>query len=311
MKRLPKNGYKANEEIAMTDSRICRSLVTITVASLLGACSGSQLPENQMVSSAAKFSHHQLFSYTGQEQSFTVPSGVTTVGVSADGASGGGTGGGNGGRVKAIVPVTSGDVLAIFVGGEGKKHGGFNGGGNRGRSYFRPGSGGGGASDVRQGGNKIGDRIVVAGGGGGVGGFGAYGYGEKGGAGGGDTGGIGICLGAFNGGSGGGGTQAAGGAGGPGGTGNQGSGTAGENGTQKHGGAGAGAMSKDSYVTGGGGGGGGYYGGGGGGTGGMGTSGDGCGGSGGGGSSYVERSARTIKNLQGVNTGNGEVVVFW
>ncbi|MGA9419357.1 MAG: hypothetical protein WBV40_09420, partial [Candidatus Cybelea sp.] len=61
----------------------------------------------------------------------------------------------------------------------------------------------------------------------------------------------------------------------------------------------------------GGGGGGGYYGGGGGGAGSQSTSGGGGGGGGGGGSSFVERSATHVKDVQGVASGNGQVVVSW
>ena len=83
------------------------------------------------------------FHYTGAQQTFTVPSGVTQITVTADGASGAGSTfrhmkGGKGGLVKATIPVASGETLAIFVGGDGGKSsasggpGGFNGGGNGG-----------------------------------------------------------------------------------------------------------------------------------------------------------------------------------
>src|SRR6478672_1964463 len=64
------------------------------------------------------------FSYTGSMQSFTVPACVGQITVDVRGAKGG-TGynvysqGGNGGRVQAVIPVTSGQVLQIFVGGAG------------------------------------------------------------------------------------------------------------------------------------------------------------------------------------------------
>jgi hypothetical protein len=74
----------------------------------------------------------------GLEQSFKVPAGVTQVTIAAGGASGAaGFGyyygsyaapGGLGGRVKATIPVTPKERLAIFVGGSGSD-GGFNGGG--------------------------------------------------------------------------------------------------------------------------------------------------------------------------------------
>ncbi|MGB8149985.1 MAG: hypothetical protein WCE97_02185, partial [Candidatus Cybelea sp.] len=116
------------------------------------------------------------FAYTGTKQSFKVPAGVTQVTIAASGAGGApGYGfryskytapGGPGGRVKATIPVTPGEHLAIFVGGSGGD-GGFNGGGESASSYG--GGVGGGASDERQGGDRTTDRVVVAGGRGGGG----------------------------------------------------------------------------------------------------------------------------------------------
>jgi len=128
------------------------------------------------------------FSYTGAEQTYVVPTGVTSLFVTVKGASGaiGGTfipvsKGGSGAIVTAALPVTPGETLAIYVGGQGGPFsttdtlgstGGFNGGGNggsRGDSGTN-GGGGGGASDIRQGGNTLAQRVVIAGGGGGGGG---------------------------------------------------------------------------------------------------------------------------------------------
>jgi Glycine rich protein len=114
----------------------------------------------------------QILKFTGKKQTFTVPSGVTTITIAAYGASGGGIGsylGGRGGLVKAKIPVTQGESLSVFV-GEGALMNGrsaFNGGGaGYGDRHHRSG-GGGGASDVRL---DTGVRILVAGGGGGAGG---------------------------------------------------------------------------------------------------------------------------------------------
>ncbi|MGA9018788.1 MAG: hypothetical protein WB438_07655, partial [Candidatus Cybelea sp.] len=78
----------------------------------------------------------KTFNYTGHKQTFTVPPGVTTIKIIALGASGGastggyGTGGvgGDGGRVKATIPVTPDEKLAVFVGGQGGTASAFNGG---------------------------------------------------------------------------------------------------------------------------------------------------------------------------------------
>ncbi|MEZ6006850.1 MAG: hypothetical protein R3F05_03640 [Planctomycetota bacterium] len=59
------------------------------------------------------------FFFTGQQETFTVPSGVTRLRIVAGGASGGHTtafDGGHGALVDATVDVTPGEVLTILVG---------------------------------------------------------------------------------------------------------------------------------------------------------------------------------------------------
>jgi hypothetical protein len=156
------------------------------------------------------------FSYTGGTQTWTVPSGVTSIQIDSRGAEGGGTYGGFGARVVVTVPVTPGQVLAVMVGGAPTPHtysAGYNGGG-AGNTYSSTQSGGGGgASDVRTS-SALSDRIVVAGGGGGAGGLATStdGGGGSGGTSTGQTGDAGVCI--DNPGTGG--TQTAGGAGGTG-----------------------------------------------------------------------------------------------
>ena len=56
------------------------------------------------------------FSYTGSQQTWTVPNGVTSITVDAHGAGGGDSGGksgGNGARVQTTLTVTPGNVLYI------------------------------------------------------------------------------------------------------------------------------------------------------------------------------------------------------
>jgi len=140
---------------------------------------------------------YQTFGYTGTQQSFVVPAGVSSVTVVATGASGGvgfhfstkgaGGTGGRGAEVSAQLSVTPGETLYIEVGGPGAPapgstgagSGGFNGGAAGGNN----GGGGGGASDVRTcsagattcptgATSSLASRLVVAGGGaGGGGGF--------------------------------------------------------------------------------------------------------------------------------------------
>jgi hypothetical protein len=174
----------------------------------LAACNGTTL-----VSSPPSGPHgSQTFAYTGVAQTFTVPTSVTRVTITAYGARGDGESGGSGppgglgAAVKATIAVKSGQSLIVLVGGKAKgSSGGFNGGGNG--AY-----GGGGSSDVRSGRGTLSERIIVAGGGGGTGGLGflyhsgSYtcpgGAGGKGGTKIGGSGGLGGCI-AGGGGSGG------------------------------------------------------------------------------------------------------------
>ncbi len=99
------------------------------------------------------------FSYSGNTQYYTVPAGVTSITVDANGAGGGaqpGNGGqaGAGGKMVATIPVTPGQVLSVIVGGAG---------GNS--QYNRSGSGGGGFTGVLDAANN---HLVSAGGGGGA-----------------------------------------------------------------------------------------------------------------------------------------------
>ena len=250
------------------------------------------------------------FNYTGAVQTWTVPSGVTSVVVTAEGAEGGQNsvetssiaGGGfytlpdragYGGCVTCTLTVTPGQVLNIYAGGQGAVGtgfaggaGGYNGGATGGFGYYPyAGGGGGGASDIRIGGIALANRVIVAAGGGGAGGN-CYSStdADRGGDGGAGTGQAGFaCLDA----AGGGGTPTTGGTGGV--YAGWGSGAAGTSGI---GGA--------ATSSGGGGGGGGYFGGGG-----------GCWGGGGGGSNYTSALLCTsVSSTRGCNSGgNGWVTI--
>ncbi len=300
-------------------------------ASLLSACSGgSSVPiAESTVAGASGLKNHQTFSLTGNGQTFIVPAGVRRLTVVAHGGAGAGSVDygytGLPGRVYAVIPVHPGDKLYVFVGASGE-HGGFNGGGVGGA----PGSGtyqgytGGGASDVRMGGDRLKDRIIVAAGGGASGDSVAYGD-APGGNGGGLVGKSGGASGRGSGGGGGGGTQYQAGSGGAGGIGTQsrngqpgGNGSLGLGGNGGDGGPGNGCGSYGLCFGGpGGGGGGGYYGGGGGGGGGAGYASEGRsdgsqGGGGGGGSSYVEPRAITSRMWTGWRSGgDGSVTFLW
>ncbi|MGA7094988.1 MAG: glycine-rich protein, partial [Candidatus Cybelea sp.] len=164
---------------------------------ILAACGGSQVQVAPPLSVTQRDAvSSKTFNYTGTPQRFTVPAGVTHLTVAAygagtpsfsDGPSGPFSVGNNGGFVQAVIQVTSGENVTIYVGGSGELstganggHGGFNGGASGGAGsytslYSNGGSGGGGASDVREGGDRLSDRVVVAGGAGGGGvGLGFY-----------------------------------------------------------------------------------------------------------------------------------------
>jgi len=245
-------------------------------------------------------SQSTTFNFTGSVQTWTVPAGVTSVDLTVAGAKGGGSNGGNGAIItKNCFTVTPGQTLNIYCGGmgtSGNNSGGFNGGGTghastNGNVNYNA-WGGGGASDIRIGGNALANRVIVAGGGGGRSGGSNP-----------ACGGAANCNNGAQGcnsqwaGGGFGGTQTAGGAGGipwagtpPGGA---------------PGALGVGGAAGPWQTASGGGGGGGYYGGGGGGNDGCCTGANG-GGGGGGGSSFVPAGGTCVA---GGNGSNGYVTI--
>jgi LPXTG-motif cell wall-anchored protein len=105
---------------------------------------------------------------SGGRYEFTIPAGVVSMHVTAIGGRGG-RDGGLGGLVNADFDVKEGQTFIVHVAGDADgTTGGYNGGGN-GVSDNLQSSGGGGASDLRAGGDAPSDRIIVAGGGGGAG----------------------------------------------------------------------------------------------------------------------------------------------
>ena len=185
------SGSAENEEFCLGSYALSAGVAV----ALLAGCGGSQLPignggvPSALVPAASKT---ETFHYTGKKQTFIVPPGVTRIRVKAMGA---GTMSARGGLAAATIAVQPGESLAIFVGGAPKgMQGGYNGGGTGGYCNLSNypscplvGEGGAGASDVREGGNSVKNRVLVAGGAGGTGGKGQH-HGGAGGGGGGLTG---------------------------------------------------------------------------------------------------------------------------
>ena len=130
----------------------------------------------------------QVFSYTGSNQTFTVPSGVTSVTAHVFGAGGGGghlsgwddeSAGGAGGSAVGTIDTSSLSSLVIIVGGGGIGQDGVGstntppafggGGGSTGTSDNSYSGGGGGLSGIFNGSYTHGNSILIAGGGGGGG----------------------------------------------------------------------------------------------------------------------------------------------
>jgi len=220
-------------------------------------------------------------SYTGSDQTFTVPTGLTLITLDIKGAGGqGGVGnsgsGGTGGRTQGNLTVSGGQVYKIVVGGSsGNSYGGS------GNSANSNGGDGGGLSGIFLTSVSFANAKGIAGGGGGS----AWG-GTSGGNGGGSSGAGGSGGGA----AGGGGSQSAGGSGG--------SSQSSYNGGQLQGGNSNGGNA--------GGGGGGYYGGGGGVQAGQ----DGAGG---GGSGYIGGLSSASTSAGGGNSNNsaGSVIISY
>jgi hypothetical protein len=243
---------------------------------------------------------------------FTVPAGVTSIYLTANGARGGvcyGATGGKGASVAAIIPVTPGDQLRAQVGGiggggdgvcpaagggaGGTGGGGAGGAGTPGGSAVG-GAGGGGATVVSRGAG-FSELLMVAGGGGGST------YQRNGG----DAESAGM-NGAVAGSGGGGATLVAGGVAG---VSNGAGASAGVAGSSLTGGAGGtGDAAAIPAVGGGGGGGGGYFGGGGGGGGSRDLT--GYSGAGGGGSSFISFAA-TFRETTTVTTSSAQVAITY
>ena len=151
------------------------------------------------------------FEFTGADQAFVVPSGVSSLAVTVYGAQGEAswiaTPGGRGGMASGTISTSPGTVYTVTVGAMGGDGTSYGGGGRAGTSTRPPGGDGGGLSALWSGPSFTADAaLLVAGGGGGS--SGSLGGAPSGGAGGGAVGGR-AGSGTVGGG---GGTESAGGA---------------------------------------------------------------------------------------------------
>jgi hypothetical protein len=164
-----------NQGVLMTSISLINDNVTLLNKAVI------HVNGHQQLSSYKKFTTQSrttlTFNYTGAMQSFIIPSGVNYLDVLVWGGGGGSyvdqsAYAGYGLLLSTHIPITSETTICyLYVGGQGMGYdwsrttpfmGGFNGGGNGSSAY---GYAGGGASDIRIGGNAIQDRVVVAGGG--------------------------------------------------------------------------------------------------------------------------------------------------
>ena len=229
-------------------------------------------------------SDSQTFNYTGSEQTFTVPSGVSTITITTYGAAGGESAGelagGRGVIIRSSFSVTAGNNLIIFVGNKGGST--TYGTSGCGTTQCMQGEGGDGSYV-----SFDGSPLIVAGGGGGS----VYWHSDKPGA----DASYGTS-----------GSSSANGSGTPGSNGNNGSS---QNSSYSQAGNGwngdpkcVGGNTINYNRNGGSGAGGGGYSGGGSGSGGW--------GGGGGGGSFTATSGSTQQNI-GYNDGNGIVIISW
>jgi DNA-binding beta-propeller fold protein YncE len=300
-------------------SRRCVTSALTLASVALGLAAAPALASNAACPGATSSTATSCTFTNAGTPTFTVPTSVESVDVVAVGAAGGASNttvnnspaaaGGTGASVEdTAVPVGTGDVLNVVVGGagqnsvyEGNAAGGTPGGGGAGgpipSTYMVSGAGGGGFSGVL---DASSTPFVIAGGGGGAGGFACTG---SGGGGAGDAGSGGATGGQCGNDGGtpgtGGSATAPGQAGATGSCPGFGAPTPAEAGSSLQGGRGGGPINMNAGYGGGGGGGGGYYGGGGGGT---------CNDAGGGGGGSYGITGLTNEKLA---TGPASVTISW
>ena len=163
-----------NEDVATVNSTgVVSALRTGTATITASVASGTNW--NEATSKSISITVETMETTYTSSGTYTCPS-TATYTIELVGAAGGNYSsgkGGKGGIVKAKKTLEAGTVLYVNIGGQGTtfsnstQPAGSNGGGLPGEN----GAGGGGSTDIRQGGTEIANRILVAGGGGGASGY--------------------------------------------------------------------------------------------------------------------------------------------
>jgi hypothetical protein len=181
-------GQDENSSMVLSLRHGRRLLVALVGASMICAL-GFWVALSEANGASASAGATTTFTFTGGEQLFEVPDGVTSLEVVAVGGKGSNTqgmvAGGFGAVATGKLAVAPGQILFIEVGGNGGGPtpisggyeggvGGFNGGGAGGLGSESGGGGGGGGTDIRTiskagTGDTLGSRLIIAGGGGGGG----------------------------------------------------------------------------------------------------------------------------------------------
>lgn len=157
-----------------TSMRLTRVVAVAAAAGMVGACAlvvggaASAAPATPTDTTTGTTTYYE----SGARYEFTIPANVVSMHVTAIGGRGAGDGG-LGALVEADFDVKEGQTFIVHVAGDAHDYfmGGYNGGGNGVHGNVES-SGGGGASDLRAGGDNPADRIIVAAGGAGAGGEG-------------------------------------------------------------------------------------------------------------------------------------------
>lgn len=181
LNRLEKRSFWARVALFIVDGSVA-SVAAIFAMALAALLPAGEAAAQTACTPSAGFTDCQRYSYTGADQTFIVPAGVTSVQARLWGAAGGGAnstfyqaqgGGGGGGYSLGTIAVTPGQTLTLTVGQGGIMNSvastyGGGGAGGASSAAIRQGASGGGMSAIWSGASKTAaaTRLVAGGGGG-------------------------------------------------------------------------------------------------------------------------------------------------